>query len=104
MRGVVRLAWWPPAGRRGRGVKFHSLHASRAVWLTVSLALTTSETLRTTQALEAGAEAVRALIDEGRYDWGPVTEVLTPAILERIYDIPVVVDRVAGSSVVVVRS
>ena len=44
------------------------------------------------------------VIDEGRYDWGSVTEVLTPAILERIYDIPVVVDRVAGSSVVVVRS
>lgn len=42
------------------------------------------------------------VIDEGRYDWGPVAEVLTPGILERIYGVPVVVDRVAGSSVVVV--
>lgn len=42
------------------------------------------------------------VIDEGRYDWGPVEEVLTPGHLQRIYDVPVVVERVAGSSVVVV--
>lgn len=42
------------------------------------------------------------LIDEGRYDWGPVAEVLTAEHLERVYDVPVVVERVAGSSVVVV--
>jgi ABC-type Mn2+/Zn2+ transport system ATPase subunit len=42
------------------------------------------------------------VIDEGRYDWGPVEEVLTAEHLRRIYDVPVVVDRVAGSSVVVV--
>jgi ABC-type Mn2+/Zn2+ transport system ATPase subunit len=44
------------------------------------------------------------VIDEGRYDWGPVEEVLTAEHLQRIYGIPVVVDRVAGSSVVVVRA
>jgi ABC-type cobalamin/Fe3+-siderophores transport system ATPase subunit len=43
------------------------------------------------------------LIDEGRYDWGPVDEVLTAEHLQRVYGIPVAVDRVAGSSVVVVR-
>ena len=43
------------------------------------------------------------LIDEGRYDWGPVEEVLTAEHLQRVYGIPVAVDRVAGSSVVVVR-
>jgi ABC-type Mn2+/Zn2+ transport system ATPase subunit len=42
------------------------------------------------------------VIDEGRYDWGPVEEVRTPGHLQRIYDVPVVVERVAGSSVVVV--
>ena len=42
------------------------------------------------------------VIDEGRYDWGPVAEVLTAEHLERIYQVPVVVERVAGSSVVVV--
>jgi ABC-type Mn2+/Zn2+ transport system ATPase subunit len=43
------------------------------------------------------------VIDEGRYDWGPVAEVLTADHLRRIYEVPVVVDRVAGSSVVVVE-
>jgi ABC-type Mn2+/Zn2+ transport system ATPase subunit len=43
------------------------------------------------------------LVDEGRYDWGPVDEVLTAEHLHRVYGIPVAVDRVAGSSVVVVR-
>jgi len=43
------------------------------------------------------------VIDEGRYDWGPVEEVLTAEHLRRIYDVPVVVDRVAGSLVVVVE-
>jgi ABC-type Mn2+/Zn2+ transport system ATPase subunit len=43
------------------------------------------------------------LIDEGRYDWGTVDEVLTADHLQRIYEIPVTVERVAGSSVVVVR-
>jgi ABC-type Mn2+/Zn2+ transport system ATPase subunit len=43
------------------------------------------------------------LIDEGRYDWGPVDEVLTADHLQRIYQIPVAVERVAGSAVVVVR-
>lgn len=43
------------------------------------------------------------LIDEGRYDWGPVDEVLTAEHLQRVYGIPVAVDQVAGSSVVVVR-
>lgn len=43
------------------------------------------------------------LIDEGRYDWGPVDEVLTADHLRRVYDIPVAVERVAGSAVVVVR-
>ena len=42
------------------------------------------------------------VIDEGRYDFGPVEEVLTADHLQRIYQVPVVVDRVAGSSVVVV--
>ena len=42
------------------------------------------------------------VIDEGRYDFGPVEEVLTADHLRRIYQVPVVVDRVAGSSVVVV--
>jgi ABC-type Mn2+/Zn2+ transport system ATPase subunit len=42
------------------------------------------------------------VIDEGRYDWGPVGEVLTAEHLRRIYQVPVVVERVAGSSVVVV--
>ena len=42
------------------------------------------------------------VIDEGRYDFGPVEEVLTADTLRRIYEVPVVVDRVAGSSVVVV--
>jgi ABC-type cobalamin/Fe3+-siderophores transport system ATPase subunit len=42
------------------------------------------------------------LIDEGRYDWGPVEEVLTAEHLERVYKVPVVVESVAGSSVVVV--
>lgn len=43
------------------------------------------------------------LIDEGRYDWGPVEKVLTAEHLQRIYDVPVAVDRVAGSAVVVVK-
>ena len=43
------------------------------------------------------------VIDEGRYDWGPVEEVLTAEHLRRIYDVPVVVDQVAGSLVVVVE-
>lgn len=43
------------------------------------------------------------VIDEGRYDWGPVGEVLTAEHLTRIYEVPVVVDRIAGSSVVVVE-
>ena len=38
----------------------------------------------------------------GRYDFGPVEEVLTADHLRRIYEVPVVVDQVAGSSVVVV--
>ncbi|HET6639067.1 MAG TPA: ABC transporter ATP-binding protein [Gemmatimonadota bacterium] len=42
------------------------------------------------------------VIDEGRYDFGPVEEVLTADHLRRIYQVPVVVDRVAGASVVVV--
>ena len=42
------------------------------------------------------------VIDEGRYDWGPVEEVLTAEHLQRIYQVPVVVEKVAGSSVVVV--
>ena len=42
------------------------------------------------------------VIDEGRYDFGPVEEVLTADHLRRIYQVPVVVDRVSGSSVVVV--
>jgi ABC-type Mn2+/Zn2+ transport system ATPase subunit len=42
------------------------------------------------------------VIDEGRYDWGPAAEVLTAEHLERIYQVPVVVEKVAGSSVVVV--
>ena len=42
------------------------------------------------------------VIDEGRYDFGPVEEVLTADTLKRIYQVPVVVERVAGSSVVVV--
>lgn len=42
------------------------------------------------------------VIDEGRYDWGLVEEVLTAEHLQRIYQVPVVVERVAGSSVVVV--
>lgn len=42
------------------------------------------------------------VIDEGRYDWGPIEEVLTAEHLQRIYQLDVVVDRVAGSSVVVV--
>jgi ABC-type Mn2+/Zn2+ transport system ATPase subunit len=42
------------------------------------------------------------VIDEGRYEWGPVEEVLTADHLRRIYQVPVVVERVAGSAVVVV--
>ena len=42
------------------------------------------------------------VIDEGRYEWGFVAEVLTAERLQRIYQLDVVVDRVAGSSVVVV--
>lgn len=42
------------------------------------------------------------VIDEGRYDWGPIAEVLTADHLRRIYQVPVVVEKVAGSSVVVV--
>lgn len=42
------------------------------------------------------------VIDEGRYDFGPVDEVLTADHLKRIYQVPVVVEKVAGSSVVVV--
>lgn len=42
------------------------------------------------------------VIDEGRYDFGRVEEVLTADHLQRIYQVPVVVDRVAGSAVVVV--
>jgi zinc/manganese transport system ATP-binding protein len=42
------------------------------------------------------------VIHEGRYDFGPVEEVLTADQLNRIYQVPVVVERVAGSSVVVV--
>lgn len=42
------------------------------------------------------------VIDEGRYDFGPVEEVLTADHLRRIYQVPVVVDRVAGAVVVVV--
>lgn len=42
------------------------------------------------------------VIDEGRYDFGPVDEVLTADHLKRIYQLPVVVEKVAGSSVVVV--
>ena len=42
------------------------------------------------------------VIDEGRYDFGPVEEVLTADHLRRIYQVPVVVERVAGSAVVVV--
>jgi ABC-type Mn2+/Zn2+ transport system ATPase subunit len=42
------------------------------------------------------------IIDEGRYDFGLVEEVLTADHLRRIYQVPVVVDRVAGSAVVVV--
>ena len=42
------------------------------------------------------------VIDEGRYDFGPVEEVLTADHLRLIYQVPVVVDRVEGSSVVVV--
>ncbi|MGH7566853.1 MAG: metal ABC transporter ATP-binding protein [Gemmatimonadota bacterium] len=42
------------------------------------------------------------VIDEGRYDWGPVEEVLTAEHLQRIYQVSVVVEKVAGSSVVVV--
>ncbi len=43
------------------------------------------------------------VIDEGRHEWGPVGEVLTADHLRRIYEVPVVVDQVAGSSVVVVE-
>jgi ABC-type Mn2+/Zn2+ transport system ATPase subunit len=42
------------------------------------------------------------VIDEGRYDFGPVDEVLTADHLRRIYQVPVVVETVAGASVVVV--
>jgi ABC-type hemin transport system ATPase subunit len=42
------------------------------------------------------------VLDEGRYDFGPVEEVLTADHLKRIYQVPVVVEKVAGSSVVVV--
>jgi ABC-type Mn2+/Zn2+ transport system ATPase subunit len=42
------------------------------------------------------------LIDEGRYDFGPVETVLTAENLQRIYQVPAVVERVAGASVVVV--
>jgi ABC-type Mn2+/Zn2+ transport system ATPase subunit len=42
------------------------------------------------------------VIDEGRYHWGTVEEVLTADHLRRIYEVPVVVERVAGASVVVV--
>ena len=42
------------------------------------------------------------VIDEGRYDFGPVEEVLTADHLRRIYQVRVVVEQVAGSAVVVV--
>jgi len=42
------------------------------------------------------------VIDEGRYHFGPVDEVLTADHLRRIYQVPVVVETVAGASVVVV--
>ena len=42
------------------------------------------------------------VIDEGRYDFGPVETVLTADHLRRIYQVPVVVEKVAGASVVVV--
>ncbi len=42
------------------------------------------------------------VIDEGRHDFGPVETVLTADHLRRIYQVPVVVENVAGASVVVV--
>ena len=64
--------------------------------------------LRPVPARPASTKAVDAyvdrllVIDEGRYDFGPVETVLTADHLRRIYQVPVVVEKVAGASVVVV--
>ena len=50
-----------------KGVKTRSLRALGVVWLTASVALTTSENVRSAQGIDARAEAVRALIEDGRF-------------------------------------
>jgi CHAT domain-containing protein/tetratricopeptide (TPR) repeat protein len=57
-------AWRQPVVKN---LKTRTLHAMGAVWLTAFVALTMPENVRTAQAVDARAQTVRALIEEGRF-------------------------------------
>jgi len=76
-----------------KGVRIRSLLAMGAVWLTASIALTSSENFRPVQGVDGRTGAVRALIEEGRFaDAEAAALKLVPAFGENTINTPAEAD------------